>query len=66
MKCPWCVSAGMRSKKAISVAHSERVCEKGYMYNVSVDFSGPLEPDVDGNKLAPVGVEVVTPKDFVG
>ena len=64
VKCPWCVSAGMRSKKAISVAHSDRVCEKGY--SVSVDFSGPFEPDVDGNTQALVGVEVVTSKGFVG
>ena len=63
-KCPWCVSAGMRSKKAISVAHSDRVCEKGY--SVSADFSGPFEPDVDGNTQAFIGVEVVTSKGFVG
>ena len=25
VKCPWYVSTGMRSKKAISVAHSDRV-----------------------------------------
>ena len=54
----------MRSKKAISVAHSDRVCEKGY--SVSVDFSGPCEPDIDGNTQALVGVEVVTSKGFVG
>ena len=64
VKFPWCVTAGMRSKKAISVAHSDRVCEKGY--SVSVDFSGPFEPDVDGNTQALVGVEVVTSKGFVG
>jgi hypothetical protein len=54
----------MRSKKAISVAHSARVCEKGY--GVSVGFSGPFEPDDDGNTLALVGVEVITSKGFVG
>ena len=64
VKCPWCVSAGMRSKKAISVSHSDRVCDKGY--SVSVDFSGPFEPDVDGNTQALVGVEIVTSKGFVG
>ena len=50
MKCPWCVSAGMRSKKAVNIPHSSRVCDRGY--NVSVDFSGPFEPDVDGNTHA--------------
>ena len=33
---------------------------------MSVDCSGPFEPDVDGNTQALVGVEVVTSKDFVG
>ena len=33
---------------------------------MSVDFSGPFEPDVDGNTQALVGVEVVTSKGFVG
>jgi hypothetical protein len=54
----------MRSKKAISVPHSDRVCEKGY--SESVDFSSPFEPDIDGDTHALVGVEVVTSKDFVG
>ena len=40
------------------------MCEKGY--SVSVDFSGPFEPDVDGNTQALVGVEVVTSKGVVG
>ena len=54
----------MRSKKAVSVPHSSMVCEKGY--SVSIDFSGPFEPDVDGNTQALVGVEVVTSKGCVG
>ena len=33
---------------------------------MSVDFSGPFEPDIDGNTHALVGVEVVTSKGFVG
>ena len=33
---------------------------------MSVDCSGPFEPDVDGNTQALVGVEVVTSKGFVG
>ena len=42
----------MRSKKTVSLPHSSRVCEKGY--NVSVDFFGPFEPDVDGNTQSSV------------
>ena len=53
----------MRSKKAVSITHSSRVCEKGY--SVSVDFFGPFEPDVDGNTQALVGVEVVTSKSLI-
>ena len=63
VKRPWCVSVGMRSKKAISIPHSSRVCEKGY--SVSLDSSGPFERDVDGDTQAHVGVEVVTAKGFV-
>ena len=55
VQCTWCVSVGMRSKKAISVSHSSRVCEKGYI--VPVAFSGPFEPDVDGNTHALVGAD---------
>ena len=63
-KCPWCVSAGMRAKNANRVARSDRVCERGY--SISREFSGPFEPDVDGNTQAFVGVEIVSPKGFVG
>ena len=64
VNCPWCVSGAMRAKKANRVARSDRVCERGY--SISGDFSGPFEPDVDGNTQAFVGVEVVSSKGFVG
>ena len=40
VKCPWCVSAGMRAKKANRVARSDRVCERGY--SISGDFLRPF------------------------
>jgi hypothetical protein len=62
--CPWCVQAGMRHKKAIRIAHSDRIDESGF--SVSVDLTGPFEPDVDGHKFALVGVELGSSKGHVG
>ena len=41
-----------------------RGCDRGYA--VSVDFSGPFEPEVDGNTQALIGVEIESSKGFVG
>ena len=35
VKCPWCVSAGMRAKKAVSVPHSSRMCAHLFLGNDS-------------------------------
>ena len=53
--CPWCTQAGMRHRKANRVAHSDRLGKLGF--SISVDFTGPFEPDVDGHTFALVGVE---------
>ena len=63
-KCPWCVAGGMRAKQANRVSRIDRVCEQRLC--ISGDFSGPFEPDVDGNTQAFVGVEVESSKGFVG
>jgi hypothetical protein len=54
----------MKAKEAFRVPRSERVSKKGYA--VSVDFSGPFEPDVDGNNFGLIGVELESSKGFVG
>ena len=63
-KCPWCVAGGMRAKQAFRVPRTDRVCERGYA--VSADFSGPFDPDVDGNTQAFIGVDLESSKGFVG
>jgi len=54
----------MRHRKAVRIAHSDRVNKSGF--SISVDYTGPFEPDVDGNRFALVGVEVASSKGFVG
>ena len=61
--CPWCVQAGMRHRKAIRVAHSDRLNNTGF--SISVDLTGPHEPDVDGNTFALVAVEIASSKGGV-
>jgi len=61
--CPWCTQAGMRHRKANRVAHSDRLGKLGF--SISVDFTGPFEPDVDGHKFALVGVEIASSLGFV-
>ena len=55
-QCPWCVAGGMKAKQAFRVPRNERMNKNGHA--MSVDLSGPFEPDVDDNTFGLVGIEL--------
>jgi len=61
--CPWCTQAGMRHRKAVRIAHSDRLNETGF--SISVDLTGPHEPDIDCYTHALVSVEIASSKGGV-
>ena len=62
--CPWCAQAGMRHRRAVRIAHKDRLDKSGF--SISVDYTGPHEADVDGYRSALVGVEVASSVGYVG
>ena len=62
-RCPWCVRANLRERKAVRKVRDSKVNPNGY--TVDSDFSGKHEPDIDGFVYAYIGVEIESGYGFV-
>ena len=65
-KCPWCIQSVLRERQALrnKEGPGRHGSDSGYV--VDSDFSGPHEPDVDGNVQGYVGVEMGSGYGYVG
>jgi hypothetical protein len=63
-KCPWCVRANLRERRAVRKVKDSKVSPNGY--TIDSDFSGKHEPCIDGYTYAYVGVEVGSGYGYVG